>query len=437
MGRDSVAPTFPIETKIGDITIVGTVMDVGHLKIPKAPKFNFNYDMPVFCYVLVKQDTTPENGKEYIAVCINMKIHARGTTPKKALAHMNFKVFMRVFILFRDNNDAAWEKILNTWQPGEDTDKLWNAYNKMQIECAKEGYSALDEHSVLRKQISTLQKKVKSLEAEYTTSSSNLEVSPSVEIPTLVSILKEDLFPFMVTSRLKYFPPQSEDEDYSIERAEKISLGETGLGEHAGKLVDLVTEYGTIFRIGKVKVPKIPGLFEYEIPVFCFVVAKCNDKHIGDWEGGKYVATCINLQISGYGKNPKEAQNEMAMLVGEYIYSLFKTYNSNPKIAWDNIFSLWRSNAESNDLWDKYNVIQIELAKQGIITDITYDTLNDKIEKLNKKIEELTDTAEEREERIDELYNRVKVLEKHIFDWNKVAPLMVLETQNISQDKVA
>jgi len=177
--------------------------------------------------------------------------------------------------------------------------------------------------------------------------------------------------------------------------------------------VDLQTEHGTIFRIGRVKVPKIPGQFDYEIPVLCFVVIERPLDNVNGEGNSKYIATCINLQIDGYGNTPEEAQNEMAASVGEYIYSQFGSNPDNPEIAWNNIFSLWRSNEESSILWDKFNVVQIELAKKGKSTDGRYDTLKMKFNELKKELRSLK--------------------AQHCIDLITLAPLMVLDTQNISK----
>jgi len=172
----------------------------------------------------------------------------------------------------------------------------------------------------------------------------------------------------------------------AVKRAKNIKFGEEG------EKVGLDTNRGTIFRIGRIKVPRIPLLFDYEIPVFCFVVVEREPSNLSNWEGGNYIATCINLQIDGYGKTPADAQRQMARFVGEYVFKIFKSDRHPEKEnAWDCIFSRWRSNTGSSKLWDKYNVMQIHMAKQGDATEsVVYDTYKQKIENLDRKAAEIT-----------------------------------------------
>jgi hypothetical protein len=145
----------------------------------------------------------------------------------------------------------------------------------------------------------------------------------------------------------------------------------------------LQTNRGKIVRIGRVKVPRIPGLFDYEIPTLCFLVVERNYEK--EWVGGRFISTCINLKIDGYGKTPKDAMHNMAANVGSYVVKLFEC-NDDLDMAWNVISDLWRTNPTASKLWDSYNTAQIELAKRGITTDNKYNALNKKILKLKHEV---------------------------------------------------
>jgi len=184
-------------------------------------------------------------------------------------------------------------------------------------------------------------------------------------------------------------------------KRESSSISDYGILSNSP--INLQTERGKIFSIGRVKVPKIPKFFDYEIPAFRFIVIEDNPDNSKDWEGGRFIATCIDLRIDGYGCTPEEALREMSKFVGEYVFKIFKS--NSPETAWNYIFSLCQSNPQSSALWDKYNIAQIELAKHGKATDSDrYDTFKLQIEKLNKKVIELRITIEKQNVTIDELH---------------------------------
>ena len=140
---------------------------------------------------------------------------------------------------------------------------------------------------------------------------------------------------------------------------------------------ELETKRGNVIGIGRVKIPKVRD-FNYEIPLLSFVVIKKTN--------AKFVATCIHLQIDGYGKTSKEAQVDM---VSNILYFLYENFN-NEKCkdnAWRNILDLFKSNKMSSELWDKYHAFQIILAERGTTTDSSESHNN--ITKLQEKIIEV------------------------------------------------
>jgi hypothetical protein len=132
--------------------------------------------------------------------------------------------------------------------------------------------------------------------------------------------------------------------------------------------------------------------FDYEVPVFCYIVVEADrsEPTSVEWDGGNYIATCINLQIDGYGSTLPEAERNMAINVFEYVQTLFQ-YGNEPDAAWGNILKLWLHNPRSSALWDVFNAAQIELAKEGHSLD-SHSALNEKCEKiyeLEKRVREL------------------------------------------------
>jgi hypothetical protein len=157
---------------------------------------------------------------------------------------------------------------------------------------------------------------------------------------------------------------------------------------------DLRTDRGTVVGIGRVKIPRMPKHgFDYEVPVFCYIAVKSahDEPTTVEWDGGNYIATCINLRIDGYGNTCEEAERNMARNVFEYVHKIFRHNESNAYAAWDNILSLWLSNGRSSQLWDAFNTAQIELAKTGRSLDSStaQSKAYEKIIELEKKVREL------------------------------------------------
>jgi len=163
----------------------------------------------------------------------------------------------------------------------------------------------------------------------------------------------------------------------------------------------LLTDRGTVVSFGRVKIPMMPSLgFNYEIPLLSFVVIE-RDAAVG------YIASCIHLQIDGYGGTPDEAINDMIDSIWQFLGENFKNEEYKNE-AWDNIRELFMSNPASDILWDKYHVLQIRLAQKGIATD-PYTELYNKIEALKKKVSELEATVKEKNLIISKITNDMVV----------------------------
>jgi len=139
----------------------------------------------------------------------------------------------------------------------------------------------------------------------------------------------------------------------------------------------LQTDRGKVIGFGRVKVPKMPMGFDYEIPLLSYVVIKRDD-------GEGYIASCIHLQVDGYGSDSLKACHDM---IGAILFYLRENFKHADCIdgAWDNMYELSLSNSQSGILWDKYHALQYRLAKSGASTDIHHE----KIESLQNEFDKL------------------------------------------------
>jgi hypothetical protein len=125
-----------------------------------------------------------------------------------------------------------------------------------------------------------------------------------------------------------------------------------------------------------------------------------------------YISTCVHLRIDGYGKTPKEANKDMAESIYHFLRQNFNKLS--PDAAWNNLEDLSKSDDWSNELWDAYHAIQIQLSIQGRSTD--------NIESLQKRINHLTSRVRQLE--LQEAHKLEKeimeVMEESIVDYTPV-----------------
>jgi hypothetical protein len=160
---------------------------------------------------------------------------------------------------------------------------------------------------------------------------------------------------------------------------------------------ELTTPRGNIVGIGRVKIPKMLG-FNYEIPLLSFVVL--------EKENGKFISSCIPLQMDGYGDSAENARVDM---VNNIWYFLNKNFNDEKykDKCWVSMYELSKANETSNDLWDKYHAVQYMLAEKGIAMD--------KHSVLEKKIKELRAQVEKLEKKNQELDQLLSVIMNNMF----------------------
>jgi len=141
---------------------------------------------------------------------------------------------------------------------------------------------------------------------------------------------------------------------------------------------ELRYDRGEAVGIGRVKVPRMI-CFNYEIPLLSFVVTK--------EKGRGFISSCIHLQMDGYGETEESAIIDM---VNSIVYFLYENFNNEKykESCWLTMLDLFKSNANSDILWDKYHTVQLMLAERGVATD-KYSELQDKIKELEEKVKEL------------------------------------------------
>ncbi|GHV92663.1 hypothetical protein AGMMS50268_31660 [Spirochaetia bacterium] len=135
---------------------------------------------------------------------------------------------------------------------------------------------------------------------------------------------------------------------------------------------------GEVFGIGKFKVSQDQH-FDYVIPMLSFIVIKESDN--------SFVSTCIHLRIDGYGKTEKQATDDMIENALFFLHENFTDPRCKDQ-SWQNLADLFKTDAWSNELWDAYHAVQIELSIQGRETD-TVASLRERIGQLEMRVKRL------------------------------------------------
>jgi hypothetical protein len=122
---------------------------------------------------------------------------------------------------------------------------------------------------------------------------------------------------------------------------------------------ELMTDRGRAVGFGRVKIPKIPDAeFNSGVPPFSFVVIERDDDRL------RYIASCVDLPIDGYGNTVGDAELEMSVNIYWFLYDNLKN-NACRESFWENLYSLSKSNPDSSVLRDKYHALQYLCAKNG------------------------------------------------------------------------
>ena len=134
---------------------------------------------------------------------------------------------------------------------------------------------------------------------------------------------------------------------------------------------------GVVVGIGKVKIPRTQR-FIYEIPMLSFlVISEAQDS---------FVASCIHLQIDGYGTVEDAAVNDMIDNINSFLKANFSKLPIDE--AWLNLKDSSHIDETTKELWDAYRDVQFNLAAEGIPTD-SVESLRKRINQLQLRIEQL------------------------------------------------
>jgi len=121
----------------------------------------------------------------------------------------------------------------------------------------------------------------------------------------------------------------------------------------------LQTDRGDIVGYGFISSAQISmGSIRHKLPALCHIVIerKQDDDAPADWEGGRYVATCINLKVDGYGATASKALRDMKTNIHEYISMLLDHYGYSSATL-SNIFRQDPTDPHTKALWDRYNLL--------------------------------------------------------------------------------
>jgi hypothetical protein len=140
--------------------------------------------------------------------------------------------------------------------------------------------------------------------------------------------------------------------------------------------VVVTTSRGEVVGIGKIKMPRTFE-FDYEIPMLSFIVIKESEE--------LFVATCMHLQLDGYGAAEDLAVDNMVEHIRYFLRQNFEALD--PVEAWANLKDLSHVD-DTSELWNAYRDVQFELAMRGMLTD-SVELLKRKIMQLQERIDQL------------------------------------------------
>jgi len=122
---------------------------------------------------------------------------------------------------------------------------------------------------------------------------------------------------------------------------------------------------GNVVGFGKIKIPKTQE-FDHEIPLLTFLDIQETET--------SFVSTCIHLRIDGYGNTIEKAEEDMVDNVFYFLRENFQKLSLED--AWDNFLDLVKCDDWSNELWDAYHKVQIQLSMQRKSTDNPEENLD-------------------------------------------------------------
>jgi hypothetical protein len=123
---------------------------------------------------------------------------------------------------------------------------------------------------------------------------------------------------------------------------------------------ELMTERGQAVGFGQIKVPNAPEIeFNLDVPPFAFVIIERDDDRL------RYIASCVELPIDGYGNTVKDAESELYVNICTFLYENFRDAVRKESFC-ENLYSVIKSNSNSGTLLNKYYALQYLYAKKNV-----------------------------------------------------------------------
>jgi hypothetical protein len=114
---------------------------------------------------------------------------------------------------------------------------------------------------------------------------------------------------------------------------------------------------GKVVGIGNVKIPRTREI-NYEIPMLSFLVIK-------EENNDRFVSTCVQFQLSGYGTTDETSIEDMKKEVNYFLKTNFTQLSIDD--AWVKLKNLCHVN-NNEELWNAYYDVKFNLSSEGIST---------------------------------------------------------------------
>jgi hypothetical protein len=172
----------------------------------------------------------------------------------------------------------------------------------------------------------------------------------------------------------------------------------------------VMTARGEVVAIGELKVRKSKE-FPYEIPRLSYIVVQ-EAENI-------YASTCIDLHVDGEGATLDEASENMGKNVYAFLRINFAD-NRGDGPGWDYLKELSAIDENTQETWNAFNFLKIELSQKGEKTDLAAK-LVENVSALRKKVARLTNLNQHKEKEIRVLRSANKRQKQEIerFDQEK------------------
>jgi len=139
--------------------VIGDVVGIGKLKIPRT--LEFNHEIPMLSFIVVKKTDS-----KYVSTCLHLLVDGYGNAIDVAVNDMINAIESFLRSNFEHLSvDEAWFNLKDLAHADEFSAPLWNVYRDFQFDLAANG-EATDTVDALKKRIRQLNKRIEQLEQE-------------------------------------------------------------------------------------------------------------------------------------------------------------------------------------------------------------------------------------------------------------------------------